>query len=94
MMALNRPRLIVLATATLILTGCQVMPRSTGPSLGELEHRGHRYALRDLNSQAYRDASNDPFVRKFNPETAWARKDASRGLRAVPMSANVLDSRR
>ena len=92
-MALNRPILIFLSAAPLILTGCQTMPNSTGPSLGELEHRGHRYALRDLNNQAYRDASDDPFVRNFNPETVWARDDTSRGLRQVPISADI-DARR
>ena len=92
-MALNRPILIVLAAAPLILTGCQVVPRSTGPSLGELEHRGHRYALRDLSNQAYRDASDDPFVRNFDSETIWARNDAECELRQVPISADV-DARR
>jgi hypothetical protein len=93
-MALNRPLLVVFATAVLILTGYQVMPRTTVPSLGELEHRGHRYAVRDLTSQAYRDASNDPFVRNFNPETVLSRGDASPDSRAALMCGDAFEARR
>jgi len=77
MMALNRVILIVLVPAALLLAGCQITPRDTRPSLGQLEHRGRRYALRDLASQAYRQASDDPFVRNFDPQMVYAGGEIS-----------------
>lgn len=98
-MAPRRSILIVAAVVPLLLGSCQtasLTPVSTepAPSLGSLEHRGRRYDLRDLNSQAYRDASADPFVRNFNPDLLWARKDALQRFDRIPVSATIEDTRR
>lgn len=71
----TRSILSSLLAIPVVLGGCATMPPTDGPSLGELEHRGRRYSLRDLNNEAYRDASSDPFVRGFKPDTVWARHD-------------------
>lgn len=47
------------------------------PSVGALMHQGRMYDLRDLMNADYRAASDDEFVKDFNPnstyaETAWA----------------------
>ncbi len=39
------------------------------PNIGLLEHRGRFYRIEDLMNPAYRAESNDPFVRKFVPDT-------------------------
>ncbi len=88
-MALKRRILLVLTTAILTVTGCQNALKTTSPSLGELQHRGQRYALRDLADQAYREASNDPFVRNFDPETVWAVNDAPSRRGQVSMAAEM-----
>ena len=75
-MALNRRVPLLLATTTLVLIGCQTTPRSGEPSLGELEHRGKRYALRDLTNPTYRATSKEAFVRDFNIDTLWAQMEA------------------
>jgi len=41
-------------------------------SLGDVEHRGRKHAIRDLMDPAYRAANNDGFARRFNPQTAFA----------------------
>lgn len=71
----NRSVLLSLLALPAVLSGCASAPPTGSPSLGELEHRGRRYSLRDLNDEAYRDASSDPFVRGFKPDTVWARHD-------------------
>lgn len=58
------------------LTGCATTPACNAPSLGELEHRGKRYALRELMDQNYHDVGKDPFRRNFNPDTMWADRSA------------------
>ena len=42
------------------------------PRLGYLEHRGNMYALEDLMDPEYRAASDDDFVRTFDPGAVWA----------------------
>jgi hypothetical protein len=74
---------VILAAATLSLGACQMPqrgadtaatrnPHATGPSLGYLEHRGQRHALRDLLDPAYRQASDDPVARTFDVADYWA----------------------
>ncbi len=50
----------------------QIAEAAPPPSLGALEHRGRRHELRDLLGADYRAASNDPFVRDFDPDRAVA----------------------
>ena len=71
-MLIKRIALVVLATAGLILAGCQGAPRSKGPSLGYLEHRGRTHELRDLMDPDYRAASSDRFAREFEPQAHFA----------------------
>lgn len=97
MMALIRPILIVLAAAALFVTGCQITspsakPSVGAPSIGALEHRGRRYALRDLCDAEYRQASSDSFVREFDPDTVLAT-GARREPPTVPVYAGLDTSR-
>jgi hypothetical protein len=75
----------ILAIAVLSLGACQMPQRSPDtnavgssdsarPSLGYLEHRGRRHALRDLLDPAYREASDDPVARNFDVGDRWARR--------------------
>ncbi|MHC4444251.1 MAG: hypothetical protein ACYTF1_16340 [Planctomycetota bacterium] len=87
-MSRNKAWFLVVA-ALVTIAGCSaVRYRSTcpnsavmdhdRPSLGYLDHRGRQYEIRDLMNPAYRAASDDEFVRKFNIKTTladfWADK--------------------
>ena len=52
--------------------GTTTAMENRGPSLGHLKHRGKMYDLRDLFDPAFRAASDDEFIRLFNPETTLA----------------------
>ena len=82
-MAARRTGLAVLVIAAAGVGGCLSPERERNcrpaltdnrgrPSLGCLEHRGERHALRDRMDPNYRAASGDDFARKFDPETALA----------------------
>jgi hypothetical protein len=71
-MLTKRLTLFALAVAGIALTGCQIGPRTKGPSLGYLEHRGQPYELRDLMDPRYRIESSDRFAREFDPQLHFA----------------------
>ena len=73
----------VFGIATLTLGGCQAPQTGLAsqavdnanadlPSLGYLEHRGRRHALRDLLDPAYRAKSDDPVARDFDVDAYFA----------------------
>jgi hypothetical protein len=76
--------LLVCGSATLLIGGCaqavrpvrdaQAAVRPARPPLGVVEHRGRRHELRDLLDPAYRAASDDEYVRDFDPDRALARR--------------------
>ena len=76
--------MVSLFTCLLVAGGCAISrqgpPMAQGPaavskavSLGYIVHRERQHEVRDLMSDAYRETSDDPFVRDFDPQTVFAR---------------------
>ena len=70
---------ITLVAAMPLLTACgsssgprASKPQQALPSLGTLEHQGRKHDLRDLMDPGYRETSDDPFARTFEPDTIYA----------------------